>query len=547
MAAYIAAAERYFQELPAPEKLFAKPFVPLGEAAYNLSRLGHLLHHLDHHGPHTVLDFGAGMCWLTSVLLHSGCRVVALDVSRSALKLGAEAVRIAHPALPPGRVRFVSYGGFHIPLEDASVDRIACYDALHHVPNKRTILREMYRVLRPTGRACFAEPGPGHAASQLAQDEAKEWGVLEDEVDAPGLCAMAAEEGYGWSYVVPLPMVTDNEMTPEDYASLRADSASRLLPWSGNDALIVLGKGPRHVRDSRAPSRLYASVEIMGCPDRVSPGDVFEVTLRVENRGDTEWLALRPDAHADRLDYGAVFLAEADEPPSVGSDESVAGYRRYIERNGLEGLVTVGAKIWAVPSGQPVDLDYGRGFFAANVLPQQFGEVSMRLRAPLQSGLFRLAFDPVSEYVAWFSDVGSPVAHRYLRVGPDDVPDSRSPGSLTGSVQILDSGDLNQVAVRLSNTGDSTWLAHPIAEGGWVQVGLQAAAPDGQCERDWRRARLPRDVGPGESVVVVLDLSNASPQWDRVHVALVAELRQWFADRGASRQTVFIRERPGPS
>lgn len=288
---------------------------------------------------------------------------------------------------------------------------------------------------------------------------------------------------------------------------------------------------------------IYASVEVTGCPDRVSPGEVFEVTLRVENRGDTEWLALRPEVHADRLDYGAVFLSDAGDQTCVDSDESVAGYRRYIERNSLEGLVAVGAKIWTVPSGQPVNVDFGRGFFAANVSPQQSGEVSMRLRAPMQSGLFRLAFDPVSEYVAWFSDAGSAVAHRYLRVGADDVPDSRSPRSLAGTVQLLDSGDLSQVAVRLANTGDTTWLAHPIAEGGWVQVGLQAAAPDGRCERDWRRARLPRDLGPGESIVVVLDLSNASPQWDRVHVALVAELRQWFADRGASRQTVFIRER----
>ena len=96
MAGYIAAADRYFRELEEPRRLFAKPFVPLQTAGYNVARLGYLLHHLGHHPVHTVLDFGAGMCWLTIVLLQSGCRVIALDVSEAALALGAEAMMHNH-------------------------------------------------------------------------------------------------------------------------------------------------------------------------------------------------------------------------------------------------------------------------------------------------------------------------------------------------------------------------------------------------------------------------------------------------------------------
>jgi transposase InsO family protein len=89
---YVAAAERYFRELKDVRRLFAKPSVPLENAGYNVARVGFLLHHLDHHRHHTVLDFGAGMCWLTSVMMHTGCQVIALDVSETALTLGAEAL-----------------------------------------------------------------------------------------------------------------------------------------------------------------------------------------------------------------------------------------------------------------------------------------------------------------------------------------------------------------------------------------------------------------------------------------------------------------------
>lgn len=538
MAAYIEAADRYFRELEAPRELFAKPFVPRSEAAYNLARLGFLLHHLDHHPPHTVLDFGAGMCWLTSVLLQSGCRVVALDVSPTALRLGSEAVELGHPKLRPGRVRFLTYDGLRIPLEDSSVDRIACYDALHHVPNKRTVLREMYRVLRPAGRVCFAEPGPGHAGSQLARAEAEQWGVLEDEVDAPALCAMAATEGYTWSYIVPLPVVADNEVTPEKYASMRSGSRTGLLDWSGNDGLIVLGKGPRDHRDSRIPGRLNAAVEITACPDSVSPGELFDVTIRVENRGDTEWLALPSEVRSDRLDYGAVFLGHVEHLSDGAA--SVAEYRRYIERNAFEGFVTVGAKLFAVPGGESINLDYGRGFFARNVVPNTSTSISMQLRGPETQGLFRVTVDPVSEYVTWFGDAGSTVVHRYLRVGEPQWADSRAPNVLAGRVRIGDSSSLERVTVALENTGDTIWLAHPIAEGGWVQVGLQAEAANGRRERDWRRVRLPRDVGPGESVEVSCDLSEAQGTFALVQVYLVSELRRWFADEEPQLSTVQL-------
>jgi hypothetical protein len=127
--ASIEAAVRYFQELPDPPRLFAKPNVPWHSAGYNVARFGYLLYHLDHQPFHTVLDFGAGMCWMTAILSRTGCRVIALDGSATALRLGAEALRQAGLPEDPQRIHLLSYDGFRMPLKDTAVDRIACYTA----------------------------------------------------------------------------------------------------------------------------------------------------------------------------------------------------------------------------------------------------------------------------------------------------------------------------------------------------------------------------------------------------------------------------------
>jgi SAM-dependent methyltransferase len=415
MAAYIAAADRYFRELAEPQRLFAKPFVPLQNAGYNVVRLGYLLHHLDHQRHHTVLDFGAGMCWLTSVLLHAGCRVVALDVSETALALGAEAVRQANLPADVQEARFLTYDGFRMPLADGSVDRVACYDALHHVPNKRTVLREIHRVLRRGGRACFVEPGPGHAGSAEAVQEARHWGVLEDEVDAPALCALALEAGFSSCYVVPLPPRSDNQLAPDAFQQVRGGARRGVLDWTGNDALIVLRKLPGGVTDSRSPCVLSADIEVLRCPDSVRPGSLFSIDLRVTNTGDTLWLALRPAIEESRLDYASAFL-DAVPSPGRNTSTSVAGYRRFIEHHGLGGAVTIGAQLWPAGGDEPVDIDYARGFLDDDVWPGESALVTVHMRAPAAGGPYGVRFDGVAESVRWFTAGGPRVDNVCIRL-----------------------------------------------------------------------------------------------------------------------------------
>jgi SAM-dependent methyltransferase len=541
MAAYVAAADRYFRELKQPRLLFAKPYVPLRDAAYNVARLGFLLHHLGHQPHHTVLDFGAGMCWLTSVLLHSGCRVVALDVSETALSLGAEAIQLANHPSAVQEVQLLTYDGFSIPLGDGTVDRVACYDALHHVPNKRTVLSELHRVLRRGGRACFVEPGPGHASSPETLHEAREWGVLEDEVDAAALCAMALEVGFTSCYVVPLPPLTDNRLDPDGFQRLREGSRQRVLDWTGNDALIVLSKLPDGVTDSRSPGTLAAEIEILQCPDSVTPGAVFSADLHVTNRGDTLWLALRPNTSEGPLDYEAAFLTTSASS-SRNTDASVATYRRFIEQHGLSGEVTIGAQLWPLGDGGAIDIDYGRGFLSEDIWPGQSATVTVRMRAPADGGPYKVRFDGVAENVTWFADGGAAGQHMYVRLAGVPVPsDSRHPGLLRAVIRVIERPTNRVLRLSIENTGDTIWLAKPIRGGGWVRFGAQLVDGHGVVlDRDWRRVDLPRDVLPGETVSLLLDVSDAPAEARAIRCDLVNELRSWFEDQGSQTLTCAI-------
>lgn len=45
-----------------------------------------------------------------------------------------------------------------LPLEDGSFDAVACIDAINHLADRPSVLREWARVLRPGGRVLFTDP-----------------------------------------------------------------------------------------------------------------------------------------------------------------------------------------------------------------------------------------------------------------------------------------------------------------------------------------------------------------------------------------------------
>jgi 2-polyprenyl-3-methyl-5-hydroxy-6-metoxy-1,4-benzoquinol methylase len=101
-----------------------------------------------------VLDFGCGNGAQTAEYMQDGCNIVALDVDEGDLKELSKHLQSGRgkSVLP------VRYDGWSLPVADASVDVVLCYEVIEHVPDERQALREIRRVLKPGGEVVLSVP-----------------------------------------------------------------------------------------------------------------------------------------------------------------------------------------------------------------------------------------------------------------------------------------------------------------------------------------------------------------------------------------------------
>jgi hypothetical protein len=331
-------------------------------------------------------------------------------------------------------------------------------------------------------------------------------------------------------------------MNPRDFKQLRMGERRAVLDWSGNDALIVLIKDGDAI-DSRDPQHLRAAIEVLEFDEAADPDGIVTARLRVRNTGDTRWLALPSSTLNGALDYDAAFLDKVIVPGTFVNQTPVARYRAYIEGNSLQGMVTLGARLWDVKAHIPIDLDYARGFLREDVAPGGAADVTMTLRAPTTPGLYCVTFDAVDEYLTWFTSEGSPIAVDYLTVnGAGAPPDSRAPRRLHATLALVDQPQSGLLVISLENTGDTVWLAGHLRNGGWIQVGVQRLDAAGNVvDPNWRRFPLQRSVLPGETARMRLDLASLTTEAiPAVRIDLVSEYRFWFGDFGTTPLTVVF-------
>jgi SAM-dependent methyltransferase len=124
----------------------------------------------------------------------------------------------------------------------------------------------------------------------------------------------------------------------------------------------------------------------------------------------------------------------------------------------------------------------------------------------------------------------------FLEKGPFRF-DSRFANRLGGAVRLSPhaveaaAGAPVRVAVSCTNTGRATWLAdaHDADGLGTVRVGVQMCDADGRLrDRDWRRLALPRDVPPGDTVLVPAEMLWSEPGRFALRFDLVSEGVAWF-------------------
>jgi ubiquinone/menaquinone biosynthesis C-methylase UbiE len=367
---YCKTADDYYKRMSRPNALLHKPFSSLVEAANAMAKLGPLLEGLHLGKTMTVLDFGAGTCWLSRYLATLGCRTICLDVSNTALQLGKRLFQawpsLDEPIEPP---QFLPFDGRHIDLPDSSVDRIICFEALHHVPNVREVLSEMYRVLAPGGIAGFAEPGEHHSQAPASQAEMLNYDVLELDIVIGDIWEAARHLGFSdirfRLYSYPTVDMSFEERKALVRGRIPAHVTGHIVESMSQWSIFFLHKG-KLVLDSRGTVGLRGEVHLLSKRMTVNSGQPFEIKVRCVNTGEAVWLG--PDAYKN---IGSVKLG-----PHL-YDANMRLIEFELRRHNLR-----------------------------RILPGERLEASV-LIDPLPSGNYILTVDLVAEFVAWFEVLGA--------------------------------------------------------------------------------------------------------------------------------------------
>ena len=102
-----------------------------------------------------VLDLCCGLGGPARYLAyHHGCRVTGVDMNTDRL---AGAVRLTERTKLQDRVLFHHANALQTGLADETFDAIVSQEAFCHIPNKKTLITECVRLLKPGGRMVYTD------------------------------------------------------------------------------------------------------------------------------------------------------------------------------------------------------------------------------------------------------------------------------------------------------------------------------------------------------------------------------------------------------
>ena len=108
----------------------------------------------------SLLDLGGGTGALAAVFAGDGARAIILEPNPRKIVFG----RSRHP-----HVEFLEGHAERIPFPDGSFDRATAMLSFHHMEDPERALREVHRVLVPSGRFLLQEFYPHAAPGALAR------------------------------------------------------------------------------------------------------------------------------------------------------------------------------------------------------------------------------------------------------------------------------------------------------------------------------------------------------------------------------------------
>lgn len=332
-----------------------------------------------------VLDLAAGTCWATEALARLGIRTVSVDLSIEMMKRGQQRLAADARLLFRDDAAFVAARGQALPFASETFDGVLCMNALHHMPSFAAALAEVYRVLKPGGRAVFSEPGTEHAAQALSQFRMREETIIEKSVSLPAIHRLARAAGFARMTIVPLrsarAYALEYHATRDDVRALEGLWQDTLQRAPAEHARFALHKGDDP------------------CPDTLLPADRLVGRLRADITADTGAIAV-PQGRT---------ISERVTVTNTGSVTWRSKGRRF------GGQVTLGVQI-CDRAGTVLRDDLGRTPLPGDLAPGASATLQVTLPGELGPGDYVLRYDMVVEGVTWFAHQGSRPVERPLVV-----------------------------------------------------------------------------------------------------------------------------------
>lgn len=366
---HAARADNYFRGIDNPwAHVLRKPFSNLHETPPTLSGISALLQMLQPKPGDVVVDFGCGTGWLSQALGLLGCRPIGVDISEEALSIARAAVA-EHPYLSQRDIRFEAITEGGIPLPDASVDRVICFDSFHHVADQAMYIREFHRILKPGGIAGLHEPGPNHSSTPMSQYEMRQFAVIENDIVVEDIAAIAAETGFEDFRMA---LFTDIPLTLslDEYRDMQSrpnravvDIGSYFIDNNKNRRVFTFRKPGAERLDSRTREGFFGTIEIVS----VAENKTDSVRIAITNTGQGSWRA-----------------------------------------SGVEpGCVNIGVKAFDA-AGAALNSEPSRIFAVPPLEPGESAEVEIRIASTDLAEGVHFEIDLVAEQVAWLSVLGAP-------------------------------------------------------------------------------------------------------------------------------------------
>lgn len=163
----------------------------------------------------TILDFGAGFCHIDEWLVQAHpVRVVAAEYCHDYLTLSAQRRERRAYDGEVGELVYLGCDAETLPLRDNSVDFVIVWNILHHLPDLQVAVRELHRVLRPSGTCLVAEANAHSPVRKLKELYMhKKYGMIERSFYPKDLTGLFDRTGF--------------RVCREDFASVRPGTKHR--------------------------------------------------------------------------------------------------------------------------------------------------------------------------------------------------------------------------------------------------------------------------------------------------------------------------------